>query len=79
MPTRSKPFQRLAGAALGGATFPKAKKLRQTMTTTQLQDFASTPPKAPRAPKMRDTQSAGAMMHPIRNLAHFAHPPRRKK
>lgn len=41
MPSRSRSQQRLMQAAEHGATFPMAKKLRATMTHTQLHDFAS--------------------------------------
>jgi hypothetical protein len=43
MPAQSKAFQRLAGAALAGASFPMAHKLRDSMTATQLRAFASGP------------------------------------
>jgi hypothetical protein len=45
MPATSKAQQRLMAAAEHGATFPKAKQLRQAMTKTQLSDFASGPMK----------------------------------
>ena len=41
MPSKSRSEQRLFQAAEHGATFPKAKQLRQTMTHQQLHDFAS--------------------------------------
>jgi len=41
MPAKSKAQQRLMAAAEHGASFPKAKKLRQTMSHQQLHDFAS--------------------------------------
>jgi len=41
MPAKSKAQQRLMAAAEHGATFPKAAKLRQSLTTQQLSDFAS--------------------------------------
>lgn len=41
MPSVSRAQQRLMQAAEHGATFAKAKKLRQTMTHQQLHDFAS--------------------------------------
>lgn len=40
MPAKSKAQQRLMAAAEHGATFPKAKALRQSMTHDQLHDFA---------------------------------------
>lgn len=46
MPAKSKAQQRLMGAAEHGATFPAAKKLRETMTHQQLHDFASGSEKA---------------------------------
>lgn len=42
MPAVSQSQQRLMGAALGGASFPLAKKIRNQMTTKQMRDFAST-------------------------------------
>ena len=41
MPSVSKAQQRLMGAAEHGASFPAAKKLRESMTHQQLHDFAS--------------------------------------
>lgn len=40
MPAVSKSQQRLMQAALHGATFAKAKDVRASMTTQQLEDFA---------------------------------------
>jgi len=40
MPSVSKSQQRLMGAAEHGATFPMAKKLRESMSHSQLHDFA---------------------------------------
>ena len=45
MPAKSKAQRRLMGAAEHGANFPKAKKIRQTMTHQQMHDFAVTPEK----------------------------------
>lgn len=42
MPATSQSQQRLFAAAEHGATFPKAKTLRRTMTHAQLHDFAAT-------------------------------------
>jgi hypothetical protein len=42
MPAKSKAQQRLMAAAEHGASFPAAKKLRQSMTRDQLHDFAAT-------------------------------------
>ena len=41
MPAKSKAQQRLMAAAAHGATFPKARALRRSMTPSQLHDFAS--------------------------------------
>lgn len=41
MPAKSRSQQRLMQAAEHGAQFPKAQQLRQSMTKTQLHDFAS--------------------------------------
>ena len=40
MPSKSKAQQRLMAAAEHGATFPMAKKIRQSMTHDQMHDFA---------------------------------------
>lgn len=40
MPSVSQPQRRLMAAALHGATFGKAVKLRKTMSLRQLADFA---------------------------------------
>jgi hypothetical protein len=42
VPSLSQAQQHLFAAAEHGATFPKAKKLRRTMTLAQLREFAST-------------------------------------
>jgi hypothetical protein len=41
MPAKSKPQQRLMAAALHGASFPLAKKVRSSMTISQLADYAT--------------------------------------
>ena len=43
MPAKSRAQQHLMQAAEHGADFPKARKLRETMTPQQLHDFASGP------------------------------------
>jgi hypothetical protein len=43
MPSVSQAQQRAFGAALGGAKFPLARKLRASMSTSKLKEFASTP------------------------------------
>lgn len=50
MPAKSASQRRLMAAAEHGATFPKAKALRQSMTHQQLHDFATLkkPPMTPR-------------------------------
>lgn len=45
MPSTSRAMQHLFGAAEHGAQFPAAKKLRESMSTVQLHDFAATPTK----------------------------------
>ena len=40
MPAKSKSQQRLFQAAAHGATFPKAKQIRATMSYAQMHDFA---------------------------------------
>lgn len=41
MPAKSRSQQRLMQAAEHGATFPKARAIRQSMTHQQMHDFAS--------------------------------------
>jgi hypothetical protein len=43
MPAKSPAQQRLMAAALHGATFPKAKDVRASMTTPQLRAYAQGP------------------------------------
>ena len=43
MPAKSASQRRLMAAAEQGASFPKAKKLRATMSRQQLRDFATKP------------------------------------
>lgn len=59
MPAVSQSQQRLMAAAEHGATFPKAKALRRTMTMGQLHDFAATKRRGlpKRVAKTRDTSS----------------------
>ena len=42
MPSVSKSERRLMGAAEHGANFPKAKKIRKSMSHKQMHEFAST-------------------------------------
>lgn len=41
MPAKSKAQQRLMAAAEHGATFPMAEKVRESMSHSQMHDFAS--------------------------------------
>jgi hypothetical protein len=69
------------GAALGGATFPAARQVRQSMTIAQLHDFASGPEKgkpAHVAPKPAKAASH-AGQHPHRNLGAYLHDPKGRK
>lgn len=54
-PAKSKAQQRLMGAAAHGASFPKAKAVRQSMSGQAMKDFASgsTTGKPERAGKKR--------------------------
>lgn len=56
MPAKSAAQQRLMAAAEHGANFPMAKKIRGSMSHSQMHDFAATkrkglPPHVPRAPR----------------------------
>lgn len=42
MPAKSKSQRRLIAAAEHGATFPKAKAVRRSMSSSQMHDFAAT-------------------------------------
>ena len=64
MPAVSKAQQRLMGAAEHGAQFPMAQKLRQTMTMSQLHDFASGSMKG---------KPGHVGKHPHRNLGKYLH------
>lgn len=67
MPSRSKAQQHLMQAAEHGATFPMARRLRQSMTHRQLHDFSVGSEKG----KPAHVRHAS---HPARNLGHFLHP-----
>lgn len=67
MPAVSKAQQRLMAAAEHGATFSKAKEVRQSMTHQQMRDFATTP----RTGLPAHVKTAG---HPHRNLGAYLHP-----
>jgi hypothetical protein len=62
-PSKSKSQQRLFQAAEHGAQFPKAQKLRATLTHQQLHDFASGSEKG----------KPQHVAHPHRNLGRFLH------
>ncbi len=64
MPAKSKAQQRLMGAAEHGASFPMAKKVRGSMSMSQLHDFA-----------VGSMQGKPAHVgHPHANLGKFLHP-----
>lgn len=69
MPAVSKAQQRLMGAAEHGATFPMARKLRSSMTMSQLHDFASGSEKG-----KPEHVRKGKGQHPHRNLGKYIHP-----
>lgn len=71
MPAKSKSQQRLMAAAEHGATFPKAKQLRQSMTMQQLSDFASGSMKG-KPEKVKAAKPKG--QHPHSNLGKYLHP-----
>ena len=66
MPAKSKAQQRLMAAAEHGATFPMARKIRSSMSLSQMHDFAVGSMKSKPA----------HVHHPIKNLKHYAHPPK---
>lgn len=66
MPAKSKAQANLMRAAEHGASFPMAKKVRASMTTQQMQDFAAGPTKG----KPAHVPSA----HPHQNLGKYLHP-----
>jgi hypothetical protein len=72
MPAKSRAQQKLFAAAEHGATFPMARALRESLPTSTLRDFAS----GSMAGKPEHVRAAA---HPIKNLKHFAHPPKRSK
>lgn len=70
MPAKSKSQQRLFQAAEHGATFPKAKAIRQSMSHQQMHDFAVG------SEQGKPERVAGS--HPHRNLGAYLHPKRRR-
>lgn len=77
MPAVSKAQQRLMGAAEHGAQFPMAQKVRQSMSMSQLHDFASGS-EAGKPQHVRTQQTKSAMPHPHRNLGKYLHPAKSK-
>jgi hypothetical protein len=65
MPAKSKAQQRLMAAAEHGASFPMAKKLRGSMSMSQLHDFAKG--------SMKGKPAHVNNSHPHRNLGKFLH------
>lgn len=61
------------GAAEHGAQFPMAQKLRQSMTMSQLHDFAVGSEKG-KPEHVRKRKPAHGGKHPQRNLGKYAHP-----
>jgi len=68
MPAKSRAQQRLMAAAEHGANFPMAKKLRGSMSMSQLHDFASGSEKG----KPQHVAKANNS-HPHKNLGHYLH------
>jgi hypothetical protein len=66
MPAKSKAQQRLMQAAEHGADFPMARKVRESMTHSQMHDFA--------VGSMKNKPAHVAGQHPHRNLGHYLHP-----
>ncbi len=66
MPAKSKAQQRLMGAAEHGAQFPMAKKVRGSMSMSQLHDFA--------VGSMKGKPAHVGRQQPHANLGHYLHP-----
>ena len=82
MPSRSRSQQKLMQAAEHGATFPMAKKIRASMTSQQMHDFAVG--SMARKPEHVKPPKAGSLMHaakhgfhPHRNLGVYLHEKKR--
>lgn len=69
MPAKSKSQQRLMAAAEHGAMFPKAQQIRQSMTHSQMHDFASGSMKG---------KPGHVASHPHKNLGGYLHPKKGK-
>ena len=81
MPAKSRAQAQLMGAAEHGADFPMARKVRSSMSLSQMADFAKTPratlPAHVAAPKMPTEKMPGRpmpKMHPHSNLGKYLHP-----
>ena len=68
MPAKSRAQAQLMGAAEHGADFPMARKVRSSMSLSQMADFAKTP----RA--TLPAHVAEPKMHPHSNLGKYLHP-----
>lgn len=66
MPSVSRAQQRLMQAAEHGAKFPMARKLRQSMTHSQLHDFS--------VGSQKNKPQHVASQHPHKNLGGYLHP-----
>lgn len=68
-------MQRLFQAAEHGADFPKAREIRESMSLADMHDYASGSMKG----KPEHVKKAASHPHRLKNLKHFAHPPKGKK
>lgn len=68
MPSRSRAQQRLMAAAEHGASFPAARRLRQSMTHSQLHDFAKG------SMRHKPEHVHVSHQHPHKNLGAYLHP-----
>jgi hypothetical protein len=68
MPAKSKAQAHLMAAAAHGANFPMAKKVRSSMSLSQLNDFARG------SQKGKPTHVSKASGHPHANLGKYLHP-----
>lgn len=66
MPAKSRAQQRLMQAAEHGAPFPMARKVRASMSHSQMHDFA--------VGSMKHKPAHVAMKHPHKNLGAYLHP-----
>jgi len=63
MPAQSKAQMSLMQAALRGATFDKAKEVRASMTTAQIEDFTKAPAHKPKPRTHAPPQTANRESH----------------